>query len=68
MSVACELNLVSDAVVIGDKYSHNIEEMNGLYTSEDGIEHRLYNLSDNLDFELVPMIFLIFLFRSHTVE
>ena len=52
LSVACELNLVSDAVVIGDKYSHNIEAMNGVYTSEDGIEHKLYNLSDNLDFEL----------------
>ena len=52
LSVACELNLVSDAVVIGDKYSHNIEAMNGVYTSEDGIEHRLYNLSDDLDFEL----------------
>lgn len=52
LSVACELNLVSDAVVIGDKYSHNIEAMNGVYTSEDGIEHRLYNLSENLDFEL----------------
>ena len=52
LSVACELNLVSDAVVIGDKYSHNIEEMNGIYTAEDGIVHRLYNLSDDLDFEL----------------
>ena len=52
LSVACELNLVSDAVVIGDKYSHNIEEMNGVYTSEDGIKHKLYNLSENLDYEL----------------
>ena len=52
LSVACELNLVSDAVVIGDKYSHNIEAMNGIYMSEDGVEHRLYNLSGNLDFEL----------------
>lgn len=52
LSVACELNLVSDAVVIGDKYSHNIEEMNGVYTSEDGVEHKLYNLSENLEYEL----------------
>ena len=52
LSVACELNLVSDAVVIGDKYSHNIEDMNGLYTSEDGIEHHLYNLSSDLEYEL----------------
>lgn len=52
LTVACELNLVSDAVIIGDKYSHNIEEMNGLYTSEDGVEHHLYNLSNDLEFEL----------------
>lgn len=52
LSVACELNLVSDAVVIGDKYSHNIDEMNGVYTSEDGIHYKLFNLSENLDFEL----------------
>lgn len=52
LSVACELNLVSDAVVIGDKYSHNIEDMNGLYTSEDGIEHHLFNLSNDLNYEL----------------
>ncbi len=52
LSVACELNLVSDAVVIGDKYSHNFEALSGVYTSEDGIEHHLYNLSNNLGFEL----------------
>lgn len=52
LSVACELNLVSDAVVIGDKHNHNFADMNGVYTSEDGIEHKLYNLSDNLDYEL----------------
>lgn len=52
LSVACELNLVSDVVVIGDKYSHNFEDMDGLYVSEDGIEHHLYNLSDDLEFEL----------------
>ena len=52
LSVACELNLVSDAVVIGDKYSNNIEEINGVYKSEDGIIHHLFNLSNNLEYEL----------------
>lgn len=52
LSVACELNLVSDVVVIGDKYSHNIEEMDGIYSAEDGTEHHLYNLSENLEYEL----------------
>lgn len=37
LSVACELNLVSDVVVIGDKNSHNFEEMDGVYAAEDGI-------------------------------
>lgn len=52
LSVACELNLVSDVVVIGDKYSHNFEKMNGLYISEEGIEHHLFNLSEDLEHEL----------------
>ena len=52
MSVACELNLVSDAVVIGNKYNDNIEMMNNTYTSEDGTTHRLFELSSDLAAEL----------------
>ena len=52
LSVACELNLVSDVVNIGDNYSGNIELMNGVYTSEDGVDHHLFRLSENLEFEL----------------
>lgn len=52
LSVACELNLVSDVVAVGDKYSHNFEVLNGVYSAEDGTTHHLYNLSEDLDFEL----------------
>lgn len=52
LSVACELNLVSDAVVIGNKYNDNIEMMNNTYTSEDGTTHRLFELSSDLAAEL----------------
>ena len=52
LSVACELNLVSDVVNIGDKYSGNIDLMNGRYTSQDGVSHQLFRLSENLDYEL----------------
>ena len=53
LSVACELNLISDGVVIGNKYCDNIKRMvNGIYSSEDGIQHKLYELSSNLEHEL----------------
>lgn len=52
LSVACELNLVSDVVNIGDKYSGNFEQMNGTYSSEDGINHQLFRMSEDLSFEL----------------
>ena len=53
LSVACELNLISDAVVIGAKHGTNIDSETGtLYKSEDGTEHHLYKLSGNLEYEL----------------
>jgi hypothetical protein len=52
LSVACELNLVSDVVVIGNKYSDNIERMNNIYISEDGITHKLLEMSTDLEAEL----------------
>lgn len=53
LSVACELGLISDAVVIGGKYGTNIEDGHGsVYKTEDGTEHHLYKLCSNLDYEL----------------
>ena len=53
LSVACELGLISDAVVIGGKYGTNIEDGYGsVYKAEDGTEHHLYKLCSNLDYEL----------------
>ena len=44
--------MVSDVVNIGDKYSGNIELMGGIYTSQDGVSHHLFRLSENLNHEL----------------
>jgi hypothetical protein len=53
LSVACELNLISDAVVIGNKFGTNIlSEEDVVHKSEDGTEHHLYKLSSDLDYEL----------------
>lgn len=52
LSVACELDMIGDVVCIGNRYNSNIEDCNGQYSSEDGIVHKMYELSDNLEFEL----------------
>lgn len=53
LAVACELNLISDAVVIGNKSGTNIQSEEDLvHKSEDGTEHHLYKLSSNLVYEL----------------
>lgn len=41
-----ELDLIKDAVLIGSdsRHSHNIDHMNGLYKSEDCVEHELYSI------------------------
>lgn len=39
-----ELNLIKDAVVIGQEENSNIEDLNGIYTSEDGVEHKAYSI------------------------
>jgi hypothetical protein len=49
VTVAAELNLIKDAVCIGNRYNDNIKNSHkGLYRSEDGIEHRLYELRVDL--------------------
>lgn len=52
LTTAMELNLIGDAVNIGNRHNSNIEEMNGCYESEDGIKHGVWQLLHNLDFEL----------------
>ena len=52
LTTALELNLVSNVVNVGNRNNYNIEQMNGLYTSEDGIKHNVFELSENLEHEL----------------
>lgn len=51
LTTAMELNLIGDALNIGNRYSDNIAQMNGIYTSEDGVAHNLFELSKNLEYE-----------------
>jgi len=53
VTTACELDMVGDVVCIGNRYNDNIDLLqNGIYTSEDGIKHQLFELSENLEFEM----------------
>lgn len=52
LSVACELDMVGDVICIGNRHNDNIADINGHYVSEDGIQHNLYELSENLEYEL----------------
>lgn len=52
LTTAMELNLIGDAVNIGNRHCDNLQDMNGLYTSEDGIVHNVFELSGNLEYEL----------------
>lgn len=52
LSVACELDLVGDVVCIGNRNNDHIANINGNYVSESGIQHNLYELSENLEYEL----------------
>lgn len=47
-----ELNLIDSVVNIGNRYGHNLGQMNGIYESEDGIKHNVFELSQDLDYEL----------------
>lgn len=40
-----ELDLIKDAILIGQEKNHHIEDLNGCYTSEDGIIHKVYSIS-----------------------
>lgn len=52
LTTAMELNLVDSVVNVGNRHSHNLEEMNGIYVSEDGIEHNVFEMSQDLEYEL----------------
>jgi len=52
LSVACELNLVGDVVLIGNKHSTNVASMKGLYKSEDGKKHKVFQMKTDLSYEL----------------
>lgn len=54
LTTAMELNLIDSIVNIGNRHSHNLEDMNGIYESEDGVDHKVFELSQNLDYELGP--------------
>jgi hypothetical protein len=49
---AFELGLLNDAVNIGNRNNDNISDMNGIYKSENKKIHHIFQLSENLDFEL----------------
>lgn len=40
-----ELDLIKNAILIGQEENHHIQDMRGRYMSEDGIEHELYSIS-----------------------
>lgn len=52
LTTAMELNLIDRVVNIGNRYGHNLGQMNGIYESEDGIKHNVFELSQDLDYEL----------------
>lgn len=54
LSVACELNLVGDVVVIGNKHGTNVVNDVLKYTSEDGHKHSIFQLNAHIDEEIGP--------------
>ncbi|MGR5592236.1 hypothetical protein [Bacteroides thetaiotaomicron] len=40
-----ELDLIKNAILIGQEENHHIQDMNGRYKSEDRVEHELYSIS-----------------------
>lgn len=52
LTTAMELNLIDNVVNIGNRHNSNISEMKGVYISEDGIRHSVFELSHNLEYEL----------------
>lgn len=52
LTTAMELNLIGDVVNIGNRHCDNLQLMNGLYASEDGVNHNIFELSENLEYEL----------------
>lgn len=54
LSVACELNLIGDVVLIGNKFGTNLEQDIIVRKSEDGSRHKLFLLDSHLDEEFGP--------------
>lgn len=52
MTTAMELNLIGDVVNIGNRHSSNLSQMHGQYMSEGGVVHNVFELSENLEYEL----------------
>lgn len=53
VTTACELDLVGDVVCIGNRNNNNIDSLqNGIYKSEDGMQHCLSELSEDLEYEI----------------
>lgn len=52
LTTAMELNLIDSVVNIGNRHGHNFEDMNGIYESEDGVEHNVFEMSQDLEHEL----------------
>ena len=51
LTAALELDLIGDVLNIGNRHSDNIAQMNGVYSSEDGITHNVFQLSKDLEYE-----------------
>lgn len=49
---AMELELIGDACNIGNRHSTNVEDLGGVYTTNEGVKHKIYSLSDDINFEL----------------
>lgn len=52
LTTAMELDLVGDVVNIGNRNNSNIQDFNGLFKSEDGGVHNVFELCGNLEYEL----------------
>ena len=52
LTAAMELDIIGDVVNIGNRYNDNFKQWEGRYQSNDGIFHNVFELSEDIDFEL----------------
>lgn len=52
LTAAMEIDIIGDVVNIGNRYNDNFKQWEGRYQSNDGIFHNVFELSENIDFEL----------------